>query len=58
MSPFLSEYVACLCALPRNPWFWAVLALIVMGGHPPLGKVLAAIALTFIVPLFQMQQKE
>ena len=54
MRAFLHEYVARVRELPRNLGFYLMLALILSGGHSPLGKVFWSLSLVVIVPLIQI----
>lgn len=54
MRQFLFTYWNYLKVLPKNLFLYLFIFLILSGGHTPVGKVVAIIALFIIVPLFQM----
>lgn len=54
MQEYLKEYWRHLSVLYLNPFLYVFIGLIWMGGHSPIGKVIATVAMIVVVPLFQI----
>ena len=54
MQNFARQYWSCLKMLPKNIFFFVMIAMIIVGGHTPLGKVIAIAVLIAIVPIFMI----
>src|SRR3989344_5402328 len=54
MKRFLANYWICLKTLPKNPFFYVFILLILTGEHTPIRKVLATVIFIIILPVFHM----